>query len=577
MNRLLACVLLVLVGLLVWFSLHLAGSRIFQVDECTEVYTAQMLATGQAKVHPQGIGLLQFPLSWLVRNATRAEEIFTAARFVMVEIFWLNIVLLALATGESLRSTRGLVALLGAATLAPMWDYGFEIRHDNLLLTGLLLTWGLVRVRPTGWQSYFAAGVLAVAMQFAAHKAFAYLIPLTLAILVFPPPGHKSPRWKLVSSWAGGALAAFAALRLVYALCGVGELSEASKSGMDFVSKVSVSDSRFWPWRTLSRLLGQTPLLLSLVGAALLAVVVEVRRRGRAALSWDGCLPETLLFLGALGMLFVNPTPYPYNLLHLVPFAFLLAYRHGARLWAEIALRPALSTLAVMVLVFGHLVTFGLVTRRHLEWTNTRQVGLMGAAEKLTEPAKDPVFDGVGLVPTRPVIHPASFLHSLSVRSLLDKEGMNVADMLAARPAAVIMPNYRTDWLTERDHEFIRAHYVPLADDFWVLGRMLPSGGGSFEIIHPGRYQITTKEASCVLGTVDTNPFGLVIPPMKTNCVGTLDGGALTGKAVELTVGTHRVETASDCEPAVVWVGPRLERQRPIGDRNHLQLFVNWY
>ena len=49
MNRILVSVLLVLTVLLVWFSLHLAGSRIFQVDECAEVYTARLLATGQAK------------------------------------------------------------------------------------------------------------------------------------------------------------------------------------------------------------------------------------------------------------------------------------------------------------------------------------------------------------------------------------------------------------------------------------------------------------------------------------------------------------------------------------------------
>ncbi|MFO1512693.1 MAG: hypothetical protein U1F83_07240 [Verrucomicrobiota bacterium] len=324
-------------------------------------------------------------------------------------------------------------------------------------------------------------------------------------------------------------------------------------------------------------MLGQTPLLLALLGAATLAAAVEVRRGGKAALSWDGCLPETLLFLGALGILFVNPTPFPYNLLNLVPFAFLLAYRHGTRLWKEIALRPGLLALSGMVLVFTHLVTFGLATRRHLDWTNTRQVGLMGLAENLTDPLKDPVFDGVGLVSTRPIIDPASFLHSLSVRSLLRPEATSIADMLAAKPAAVIMQNYRTDWLRKEDHEFIREHYVPLADDFWVLGKRLPAGGGSFEIIHPGRYQISSKEASCVLGTVETNPLGLVIPPVKTNCVGTLDGFALTGKPVELATGTHRIETAPDCEPTVVWLGPRLERLRPLGDGDHLRLFVNWY
>ncbi len=122
----------------------------------------------------------------------------------MVTIFWLNLALIALATGERLLSRRGLVALLAAATLAPLWDYGFEIRHDNLLLTGLLLTWCVVRVRPKGPPSYLVAGALAVAMQFTAYKAFVYVIPISLAILVFPsarPQGTPMEAGPVLGRW----------------------------------------------------------------------------------------------------------------------------------------------------------------------------------------------------------------------------------------------------------------------------------------------------------------------------------------------------------------------------------------
>lgn len=173
-----------------------------------------MLATGQAKAYPGSIGILQFLLSWLADSGPSSEQLLTAARFVMVEIFWLNVVLLALATGANSRSIRGLLVLLGAATLAPLWDYGFEIRHDNLLYW---IVSDLVRCAepPAGLQSYLIAGALAVAMQFAAHKAFAYFIPLTLAILLFPP-GHNQPRWKLAFFWGVGGLMAFVALKSMY-------------------------------------------------------------------------------------------------------------------------------------------------------------------------------------------------------------------------------------------------------------------------------------------------------------------------------------------------------------------------
>src|SRR2546430_13097878 len=45
-----------------------------------------------------------------------------------------------------------------------------------------------------------------------------------------------------------------------------------------------------------------------------------------------------------------------------------------------------------------------------------------------------------------------------------------------------------------------------------------------------------------------------------------------SGQVVALTVGNHRIETASDCQPAVVWVGPHLDRLPRIGDRKSTRL-----
>ena len=110
----------------------------------------------------------------------------------MLEVFWLNVFLLALATGERLRSRGGLLALVGAATLAPLWDFGFEIRPENLLLCGVLLMWCAVRVRPKGLQPFFIAGVLTAGLQFVTVKAVLYTLPISLAILAFPPPGQTA-------------------------------------------------------------------------------------------------------------------------------------------------------------------------------------------------------------------------------------------------------------------------------------------------------------------------------------------------------------------------------------------------
>jgi hypothetical protein len=562
---------------LMGFSVYLAATRIYQVDECAELIVAKIVATGQAKTYLGSIGLLQFPLSWAVHGATRSADYYLPARLVMVAIFWLNLVLIAIATGERLISRLGLAALFGAATLAPLWDYGFEIRHDNLLLTGLLLIWCVARVRPKGPPSYLIAGALAVALQFTAHKAFVYVIPLSLAILVFPPPGHKTPRWKLALCWAAGALGMLVALRLFYGAYGATGSWDAHRRNLQFVSNVATSNDRFGPGLALGRLLGQTPLLLALVAAALVAVAVDLGRRGRSALSWDGSLPEALLLGVAFAALIVNPTPFPYNLVNLVPYAFLFAFRYASGLFRQMRDTPALLPVVGSVLVFVHLVPFGIATQRHLDWPNARQTRLMSLAEELTDPIKDPVFDGIGMVLTRPTIDPRSLLHSLSFAGMIKGSGPQVRDMLAAHPATVVIPNYRTDWLPPADHAVIQERYVALADDFWVLGKLLPAGGDTFEIFHPGRYRISSLQGSDLAEERPGGSGRLPAPSDEASFTATLDGVPVSSRPVELTVGKHRIESKPGSQPAVVWVGPKLDRVGRLSQSDHRLLFANWY
>lgn len=330
MNRALILILLASLAGLIWFSQRLAGVRIYHADECQNVSMARIIATGQTKTFYAGAGLFQTGLLvWLARGATRSVDMFVTARSVMLEVFWLNIVLIALATGERLLSRRGLIALVGAATLAPLWDYGFEIRPDNLLLSGVLLLWCVVRVRPKGLQPFFVAGALAAALPFIALKAVVFTLPISAAILVFPPPGQRAPRWKLALAWASSALGMFVLIRLTYGAAGLWDVYVADVSR---VLRDATGGNRFGPAEALGRLLGQTPLLLAFLTAALFVVALDLRRRGKAALTWDGALPEALLFLAALAALLINPAPEPYNLLHLVPYAFLLAFRYAAEL-----------------------------------------------------------------------------------------------------------------------------------------------------------------------------------------------------------------------------------------------------
>ncbi len=234
---------------MIWFSHRLAGIRIYHADECQNVYMARVMATGQVKTFYAGASLFQWGLlSWLVRGATRSVDMFVAGRFVMLEIFWLNVVLIASATGERLLSRRGLIALVGAATLAPLWDYGFEIRPDNLLLSGVLLTWCVVRVRPTGLQPFFLTGALAAGLQFVAFKALLYTLPISGAILAFPPSGQRASRWKLVLAWATGALGVFLLLRLTYGAAGLWDTIWRTSAGRGDRCRESILLGRSKSW-----------------------------------------------------------------------------------------------------------------------------------------------------------------------------------------------------------------------------------------------------------------------------------------------------------------------------------------
>jgi hypothetical protein len=565
------------IAMLGWFSFYLAASRIYQVDECLNVFVARMIAAGQSA---PGMDLFQLLLSWFIPVGARAADIFASARLFTWLIFWLNFILIALATGERILSRRWLIALVGAATLAPLWDYGFEIRHDLLLLSGILFIWGMVRFHPPRLGTFFCVGACSVALIFISIKSILFTVPICAGIFLFPPPGTRPARWKLAAAGCLGAVLSFFALRMVFHSAGLGHDYLATVKN---VASVPSDTFRFWPTTmTLPRLLVQTPLLVALVFAAVIACAAVVLREKRAALNWDGLLPEVLLLGIAMTALFINPNPYPYNLLHIAPYAFLLAYRYAVILWKQYPQHAAFAPLGICVIIFTHLMPFVSTTRRHWEMLNFGQERLMSLTEDLTDPEKDTVFDGIGMVPTRKVCDMRSFIHGQQFLNLVkhSNEGMNMRGFLAANPPSVVILSYRTEWLSDVDKEFLKQRYVSIDDDFMVLGSQLPAGGGAFEVFHAGRYLITSVEGSNIVGTYpeakslrDLVATQSEVPPLA----GTIDGVPLDGKPVELSLGMHRIECNASTKAAVVWVGPHLDKLPRAPGENRHTLFVNWY
>jgi hypothetical protein len=277
----------------------------------------------------------------------------------------------------------------------------------------------------------------------------------------------------------------------------------------------------------------------------------------RVDLNTDG-VAEALLLIVAVAAFAVNPTPFPYNLLLLVPFAYLLVARV---LLASIALiRTRRRAVAWMtgVVVVTHGVTFAHASARHLTLDNSRQQALMALAESMTDPERDRVYDASGLVVTRRATQRWWYLHSLNMPAYGTAEFPRLSAALALRPAAVILRSYRTDWLPVDDALFINTHYVPIADDFWVLGTVT-SERRSWDCLQGGRYWLQPS------GTTGR------IPDVR------LDGVEVHPGVLTLATGPHELVVRAGDSVALVWIGPRLQALPSLAERRHEFLFVNWY
>lgn len=570
------CIAVVIATFVCEYSIHLAGMRIYHEDECRSVCAAHFLAMGQGAASGTPVSLFLLPLMWLGRGATNSAELFVSARFFATELFWLNVVLLTVAAGGKLLSRQSVIAFAGAATLAPLWDFGFEIRPDNLVLTGLLLMWCVLRVRPEGAQSYFIAGALASGLQFVDVKSLGYTLPLSFVAMAFPEPGHKTARGKLAFAWLAGVLVAVLSVRIGYGATGLWDIYI-----RNWNNALSVTDEKLlgW-WPLLARLLVQIPLLLAVAVAGLATLAGEVRKRGKGAFSWNGIAPEALLFVLALALFFLNPNHAPCELLYLATFAFLLGARYTARLWKEMVIEPAAFGLIASVVLFGHLIPFDAAAKRHLNLTNYHQENLINLAEQMTAGGMDVVYDNVGMVPMRRSAEYESFFQRQNMDGGLSGSKTSLSGLFASHLPVVIIADRHFDELPAADTEFVREWYVPITGDFWTLGKLSSSGGGDFKILHAGRYQVTSAEASNILGTY-AKPEGLMesvapvqrFPPLA----GTLDGVPLDGKPVELTAGAHHLDCPAGTQAAIVWLGPHLDGINRMSGGNRARLFVNWY
>lgn len=527
------------------FSEYLSIHRIYQVDEVETVFTTRILALHRTADFVASANLFMLgPLEWIAGATDHAATIFRTDRLIFFVVFWINLCLIVRCTGVRLRSQKGLLYLLLAATIAPLWDYGFEIRHDNVLLTCLLLAWSYARpLFEEERVNMFAVAALSVVAQFVAFKAFVYTIPIIVFALFNAFWVERRPPIRTFAQLMGGAALAFAACAAIHIAGGTWTFYSSDTKSL---SHAVAEATHFSPAFLLERFEFFGAPLTVVALTAIVIAVINVRRFA----SRDSLLPEAAFILAALIALFVNPTPFPYNIILLAPQVAIIALRLGTLSYVAQPQRAFLASLFAV-----HLFFWGAATWRHVAMSNARQVLLMDTAEEMTSPT-DRVFDGSGLVATRFPPGREWLIHTLTAANFRLNAPNPIRKQLDEGRTPIVIPNYRTSWLPVPDHRYIRDHYFALADDFYVAGTQLDQPETrTWDCPITGRYFIACEKA----GTV------------------TIDGVSRGEGVISLSKGAHAISFDRTRRAFLIWLGPTLSVPPSLGPGSWQRVFVNWY
>lgn len=537
------------VFILMAFSGALAVSRIYQVDEIQNIFTARLIGDGADARYILSAPLFVIgPFAWLTSRPEAGADILVLARLLFLPLFWLNSALVVVAAGLQLRSRAGLVALIASSTLAPLWDYGFEVRHDNLLLTLSLAGFCLARLPSVRTRlALVGVGVVCALMQFTALKAFVYWLPIALVALIVDRAASESTGRIQRSVLIGVGMAAGGALAiLAHMMSGTWEIFLGDTRALFAVAS---GTDRLSPIPTLLRIANQAPLYLAsiLVMAAWLTGT-DGRRLLHARP--DGVLPELIWSMAGLAALILNPTPFPYNLVLVMPLGAVVL----ARVLASRRDGPPLPQGIVAVLCLVHIGTWAMSTRRHLDMTNDRQIQLVELAEALTNPEEHRVLDGAGLVVSRLPPGPQWLIHMLTFRRFADGTYTPIRAQLSSSSTPVVILNYRTGNLPRPDIDFITTHYLPLAGDFWVTGIERGPGETTWDCLVGGRYHVDIEGDDTLLDEV----------PLKA--------GVNT-----IARGKHSIRVREGAAVRLYWLGPNLEGPLMVRPGEPRAVFSNWY
>ena len=538
-------------------ALPMALERHFQVDELQNVYDARLAALGGAESAARNLKPWTMALGRLGRHCSDTRGILLTARGAFFALFVLNLLLLAWAQ-PTYRSWTGRAFVLLAFTFSyPLWKFGFEIRHDVLLLTCQLGLYALcltaVRGRRQPWV-FLAAGALAGWMVLTTLKGLVFAVPQAaiLLLVAVPEPWRAPIRRRVVPALLvlGGAALAFAAgLAILAAVGGVGRNFAAIRGFVGGLGGLKT----FSPNPGLLREAMLSPVPHALALAALGYVAADVASTRLRELS--PTIVTGAFLLVAFTALQLNPTPFPYNLVAWTPFVLLAALEAWSRLPMD-RTHPGILALVLLSLVGSWGYSYGY--SRFGTKTNETQLSYAAAAEALTAPDQ-PVLDGVGLVPSRPPAHRDWLVHSSLRPAYRSGQRRGFDHIMKDVAPPVVITGYRWRWIPSKHRRVRDRMYHRLARNFWVLGGTVTGPKATLSVRRAGRYRIGKGR------TPWPGPMSLDGEPVRA------------GDVAELSVGQHTLSgVPSGWKLVWHWLGPDLDEAPklvPLGKRQ--PLFLN--
>ncbi len=549
----LAAALVVFVAIGVVRARDVSTGRGFQVDEVEHIHAAYNLRTGKLIYRdfwePHN-PLLHFALTPVVNPADPVAS-FRRARALAFAVL-LGTVALAFACAWRLsgRWSAGAAAAGLLIAYTTFVERGMEVRPDGgmaLFILAALLAYATDL--PLRRRHCLQAAALSAAFLMSQKAVFACVAFGCLWLHA----ALRERRPSLVLAPVGVWLAPVAVMFVAFAALGnLGDYWQYNVSDL-LAAAQREGGLGFGPWKHLSREIARNPVVVgcALAGlgyclgrgeggrtgpvfpAVLLALVILLGRElvfpvgllaaGAVAATAiavrrveegdGGDRDRTRLFfpavlgLVALESLRLNPFPYPYLHVTVVP---ILAVLGGIAITAVPTWHGWTRHRVACALVAAVAVAFALADSRDrlakkAKPTATRQLQILRELDRVLEP-NDPVFDMVGLY-FQPDGFDAYTLTHAGYRQYRDGKFDRMIDAWRARGVVAIVQSYRTNWIRDPEQSFIRAHYVRYADNILLHGRSLdglaPGSQRGFEVLSEREFRYDGEGAIAV----DGQPF----------------------------------------------------------------------